>query len=158
MQLHEHIRSSELTSWVASAVWTHPSAVVIRFTISCAVELLRVGGEWRHNDVIDEEIINTDQNSRSQTAMFSFLIVDRICRQSTTRQLGRVSVGDVYWALDCISYTQRNDYMPYNLAEAPSLPLNERLIELENKAHLSHRAYVNRITGTNSINYDFTIN
>jgi len=29
-------------SWVASAVWTHPSAVVTQFTISCAVELLRL--------------------------------------------------------------------------------------------------------------------
>ena len=31
--------------FVASAVWTHPSAVVTQFTISCA-------DKWRHNDVI----------------------------------------------------------------------------------------------------------
>ena len=32
-------------SFVASSVWTHPSAVVTQFTISCA-------DKWRHNDVI----------------------------------------------------------------------------------------------------------
>jgi len=51
-------------------MWTHPSAVVTQFTISCAVELLRieVDDKWRHNDVIVEKVIIIDQNSRSQTA------------------------------------------------------------------------------------------
>jgi len=48
------------------AVWTQPSAVVTQFTISCAV-----GDKWRHNDVIVEEVISIDQNSRSQAAMES---------------------------------------------------------------------------------------
>jgi len=60
------------------------SAVVTRFTIVCAAELLRlVTSALRHNDVIVEQVINIDQNSRSQTAMFSFQIVDRIRRQSS---------------------------------------------------------------------------
>ena len=71
--------------------------------------------DWRHNDVIIEKVINIDQNSCTQTVMLSFQIVDRICRQSSwagceynthrrrrrdaTRQLSRVGVGGVYWAL-----------------------------------------------------------
>ena len=39
-------------------------------------------GDERHNDVIVEKVANIDQNSRSQTAIFSFQIVDRIRRQS----------------------------------------------------------------------------
>jgi len=42
-----------------------------------------VGDKWRHNDVIVEQIINIGQNSRSQTTMFSFRIVDRIRGQSS---------------------------------------------------------------------------
>ena len=34
--------ATQLSSWEASAVWTHPSAVVTQFTIFCAVELLRL--------------------------------------------------------------------------------------------------------------------
>jgi len=33
--------ATQLSSWVASAVWTHPWAVVTQFAISYAVELLR---------------------------------------------------------------------------------------------------------------------
>ena len=69
--------ATQLSSWVASAVWTHPSVVVTQFTISC------VGEKRRHNDVIVEKVINIDQNSRTQTAMFSFQIVHRIRRQSS---------------------------------------------------------------------------
>jgi len=73
---------------------------------------IEVGDKWRHNDVIVEKVISIDQNSPSQTAMFSFQIIDRIRRQSSwascelcshprrrrdaTRQLRRV--GGVYWA------------------------------------------------------------
>ena len=108
--------ATQLSSWVASLLWTHPSAVVTQFKISCAVELLRlVTDKWRHNDVIVDKVINIHKNSRSQTAMFSFQIVGRIRRQSSwascelcshrrrrrdaTRQLRRVGVGGVYWAL-----------------------------------------------------------
>jgi len=38
--------ATQLSSWLASAVWTHPSAVVTQFTNSCAVR-----DKWRHNDV-----------------------------------------------------------------------------------------------------------
>jgi len=34
--------ATQLSSWVESALWTHPSAVVTQFTLSCAVELLRL--------------------------------------------------------------------------------------------------------------------
>jgi len=69
---------------------------------------------------IVEKVINIDQNSRSQTAMFSFKIVDRIRRQSSsscdlcshrrrlcdaTRQLRCVGVGGVYWALSACMRT-----------------------------------------------------
>ena len=79
------------------------------FTISCAV-----GDKWRHNDVIVKKVVNIDQNSGSQIAMFNFQIVDRIrrqsslascefcshcrCRRGSTRQLSRA--GGVYWAWD----------------------------------------------------------
>jgi len=43
----------------------------------CTIE---VGDKWRH-DVIVEKAINVDQNSHSQTAMFSFQIVDQIRRE-----------------------------------------------------------------------------
>jgi len=36
-----------------------------------------------YNDVIVEKVINIDQNSRSQSAAFSFQIVDRVRRQSS---------------------------------------------------------------------------
>jgi len=84
---------------------------VYNFVCYWAIE---VGDKWRHNGVIVEKVINIDQNSRSQTAMFSFQIVDRIRRQSSwascklcshrrrrrdaTRQLRHVVVGGVYWA------------------------------------------------------------
>jgi len=92
------------SSCVMSAVWTHPSAVVSQFIISCAV-----GEKWRHNDVIVEKAITIDQNSRSQTVIFSFQIADRIHRQpwascefyshcwrEATRQFGHVGVSSVY--------------------------------------------------------------
>ena len=56
--------STAKLSCVVSAVWT--SAVVTQFTISRAVELLRLVTKWWHNDVTVENIINIDQNSRSQ--------------------------------------------------------------------------------------------
>jgi len=84
---------------------------VYNFLCRWAIE---VGDKWRHNDVIVEKVINIDQNSRRQTAMFSFLIVDRIrrqsswascelcshrrCRRDATRQLSCVGVGGVYRA------------------------------------------------------------
>jgi len=34
--------ATQLSRWVTSVLWTHPSAVVTQFTISCAVELLRL--------------------------------------------------------------------------------------------------------------------
>jgi len=34
--------ATQLFNWVASAMWTHPSAVVTQFTISRSVELLRL--------------------------------------------------------------------------------------------------------------------
>jgi len=76
--------ATQLSSWVASAVWTHPSAVVTQFTIFCPIEL-EFGDKWRRNDVKVEKVTNRpiDQNSRSQTAMFSFQTVDRIRRQSS---------------------------------------------------------------------------
>ena len=45
---------TKLPSCVMLAVWTHPSAVVTQFTISCA-------DKWRHNDVIVEKVL---KNSR----------------------------------------------------------------------------------------------
>ena len=44
---------------------------------------IEVGDKWRHNDVIVVKVINIDQNSCSQSAMFSFKIVDPIRRQSS---------------------------------------------------------------------------
>jgi len=44
---------------------------------------IEVDEDWRHIDVIVEKVINIDQNSRSQNAVFSFQIVDRIRRQSS---------------------------------------------------------------------------
>jgi len=88
---------------------------VYNFLYCWAIE---VGDKWRHNDIMVEKIINIDQNSCCQTAiesLASFQIVDRIRRQSSwasgqfcahprrrrdlTRQLRRVGVGGVYWAL-----------------------------------------------------------
>jgi len=68
---------------------THPSAVVTQFTISCDVELLRLETTDDIMTSLLNKLPNTDihQNSRSQTAMFSFQIVDRIRQQSSTRQL-----------------------------------------------------------------------
>jgi len=64
--------ATQLSSSIASALWTHPSAVV---TILCCWAI-EAGDKWRHiknghNDVIVEKGINIDQNSRSQTAMES---------------------------------------------------------------------------------------
>jgi len=61
-----------------------PDAVVAQFTISCAVELLRLvnGDKWRHNDAIVEKVINIDQNSRSQTAMESVWSVSKLSTES----------------------------------------------------------------------------
>ena len=72
---------------------------------------IEVGDKWRYNHIIDEKVISIDQNSRSETAMFSFQIVDRIRQQSSwdscelcshrwrrrdsIRQLSRVGVGGV---------------------------------------------------------------
>ena len=44
VMLNTHYRTdaTQLLSWIASAVWTHPSEVVTQFTISCAVELFRL--------------------------------------------------------------------------------------------------------------------
>jgi len=80
---------------------------------------MEVDDKWRHNDIIVEKVIDIDQNSRSQSVMFSFQIVDRIRRQSPWAScelcshphrrrdanwgLSRVGVGGVYWALDIIA-------------------------------------------------------
>jgi len=134
--------ATQLSSWVASAVCTQFAAIVGDSldeseqicqqrsrvascrrcertrqqswpSLSCAVELLGlVTDKWRHNDVIVEKVINIDQNSRTQTAMFSFQIVDRIRRQSSWANCELCShrrrrrdiilqmsrVGGVYWA------------------------------------------------------------
>jgi len=49
--------TTQLSSRVASAEWTHPSTVVTQFTIFCAVccWAITVGDKWRHNDVIVEK-------------------------------------------------------------------------------------------------------
>jgi len=47
--------ATKLSSCVTSAVWTHQSAVVTQFTISCA-------DKWRHNDVIVEKVIKKFTN------------------------------------------------------------------------------------------------
>ena len=63
-------------SRVGGAAWMHLLEVVTHFTVSCAVELLRLvsGDKWQHNDVIVEKLtMIIDQNSRSQTAMESQL-------------------------------------------------------------------------------------
>ena len=44
-------------SFVVSSVWTHPSAVVTQFTISCADNWHVTTDKWRHNDVIVEKIV-----------------------------------------------------------------------------------------------------
>ena len=98
-----------------------PSPVVTQFTISCAVELLRLVTSDDMSDIIVEKVTSKliDQNShivkhRYGVCLANFQIVDRIRRQSTwtsckfcshrrrrhdsTRQLSRVGVGGVYWA------------------------------------------------------------
>ena len=66
-----------------SAVLTHPSAVVTQFTIFCAVELFRLVTSDDIMTSLLKKVINIDQNSRSQTAVFSVQIADRIRRQSS---------------------------------------------------------------------------
>jgi len=129
--------ATQLSSCVASAVctqfanswrqfrrdWTYlptaKSTVVTHFTISCAVELLRLVTSDDIMTSVLKKVTNIDQNSRSQTAMFGFQIVDRIRRQSSwascelcsyrrrwrdaTRQFRRVGVGGVCWALESCS-------------------------------------------------------
>ena len=119
--------STPLNCRVASAVWTHPSAVVTQFTImSCIVEpiavrLLRLVTSDDIMMSLLKKFINIDQNLRSQTAMFSFQTVCRICRQSSwasyefskhrrrrrdaTRQLSLVGVDGVYWSQTCSQQT-----------------------------------------------------
>ena len=63
---------------VNAPVGSHDS--VYNFLCCWAIE---AGDKWRHNDVIVEKVINIDQNLRSQTAVFSFQIYDRIRRQSS---------------------------------------------------------------------------
>jgi len=46
---------------------------VYNFLCRWAIE---VGDKWRHNDVAVEKVTNIEQNSRSQTAIFSFQIAD----------------------------------------------------------------------------------
>jgi len=62
------------------AVCTHPSAVVTQFKFPMLLRLVT------SDDIMTsllKKVINIDQNPRSQTAMFSFQIVDRIRRQSS---------------------------------------------------------------------------
>jgi len=100
-------------SCVVSAVWTHPSAVVAQFTISCAVELLRlVTGDDIVTSLSKKLSVSMKIQNRYGVCSVSFQIVDRIRRQSSwascdlcshrrrrsdaTRHLSRVGVGDVY--------------------------------------------------------------
>jgi len=55
---------TQLSSWVASAVWTHPSAAVTQFTMSCAVELLRLVT----SDYITTSLLNKKAQQSWQTS------------------------------------------------------------------------------------------
>jgi len=87
--------TTQLSSWVASALWTHPSAVMTQFIISCAV-----GDKWRHTDVIVGKVINIDQNPRSQAAMESLWQVSKLSTESvgSRRELVANGVESVHTA------------------------------------------------------------
>jgi len=107
---------TQLSSWVASAVSTHSSAVVTQFTISCAVQLLRlVTSDGIMTSLLKKLPISIKIHVVKPlwVCLVSFQIVDRIRRQSSwdscefcshrrrdaTRQSSRV--GGVYWAMNC---------------------------------------------------------
>ena len=77
-------RNSKMSCRVASAVWTHTSAVVTQtqFTIFCAVELLRLVTRLDIMTTLLKKIINIDQNSRSQTAMKSIWSISKLSTES----------------------------------------------------------------------------
>ena len=80
--------ATQLSSWVASAVWTHPSAVVIDpvYIISCAAELLRL---VTSDDIVTSLLKSYQYRSKftssnpSSLFVVSFQIVDRIRRHSS---------------------------------------------------------------------------
>ena len=57
------------SSCVVLALWTHPWAFVTQIYNFLCCWAIEVRNKWRHNDVIDEKVINVYQNLRSQTAM-----------------------------------------------------------------------------------------
>ena len=60
----------------------HPSAVVTQFTISCAVEILRLVTSDDAMTPLLKKVININQNSRCQTAMESVWSVSKLSTES----------------------------------------------------------------------------
>ena len=118
--------ATQLSSLVASAVWTHPSALVTQFTISCAVELLKLGtGDDIMTSLLKKLSISIKIHVVKPLYSVS-KIVDRIRRQSSwatcelcshrlhrrdaTRQLRRVGgMYASYWVLLAIERRYRSD-------------------------------------------------
>jgi len=115
---------------------------VCNFLCCWAIE---VGDKWRHNDIIDEKVINIDQNSRTQTAMFSFQIVDRIRRQSSWAIASYVHTADATQLDSCVASASAvciglntlsidvkspaaHAYRPYTAISVPDLPFDHRMM------------------------------
>jgi len=60
----------------------HPSAVVTQFTISCAVEILRLVTSDDAMTPLLKKVININQNLRCQTAMESVWSVSKLSTES----------------------------------------------------------------------------
>jgi len=118
------------SSCVVSALWSRDP--VYNFLYCWSIEF----DKWRHNDVIVVKVINIDQNSRSLTAMESVWSVSKLLtvsvgshrelvancvhtcshcrrRRDSTRQLRRVGVGFVYWALDYTTTTNGASWLHF---------------------------------------------
>ena len=98
------------SSCVVLAVWTHPSAVVTQFTISCAVEL---ASDDIMTSLLKKLSISIKIHVIKPLCSVSKLTTESVgsrrelvansCTLHTadaTRQLSRVGVGGVYWAFE----------------------------------------------------------
>ena len=91
---------TKLSSRVASAVWTYPSAVVTRWLQNCKL------GHGRR--------LRCAFASPNPSAVVANSCTHRRCRRDETRQFRLVGVGGVYWALQ---YTCTSESTTKNLNE-----------------------------------------